>query len=306
MSTLPTVSVVIPTFNRGQTLRRAIDSVLAQSFKDFEIIVVDDGSTDGTKELLREYIDKKKIRYLFQRHSGAGAARNFGIGAAEGKYIAFQDSDDEWLPGKLEIQVESMERAGPSVGVVYCDMWKSAENHELLYWKAPQIEKGKTVDEKTLDYQAFNLGLVTVLARKAYLEKEEGFDESLPRLIDLDLFVRLSRTTNFYYMPQPLVKVYSSEGISISPKALATARIIMLQKYFDLVSRKKIYIANQYIKIAEALWKAGESQDAKRYCLNALQTYPYNPRITAKAIIIPLLSAKTVGRWPVSLRKVFY
>ncbi len=306
MTISPLVSVVITTFNREQTLTRSINSVLSQTFKNFEIIVVDDGSADGTRNLLSDYIGKEQIRYFYQNNKGAGAARNLGIKKAKGKYIAFQDSDDEWLPEKLVRQVEKIEQAGSSVGVVYCDMWKADKDHNLLNWGAPQVKRGTIIDDKTLDYQALNIGLVTALVRREYLEKVEGFDENLPRFIDLDMFIRLSNVCDFCRIPQPFVKIYSLEGISSSPKALAIARKIMLKKYYDQISRKKVYLANQYIKIAEALWKASEYREAKRYCLMALRTYPYNARITAKAIVIPFISAEAVGRWPVSMRKRFY
>ncbi|MBM2835200.1 MAG: glycosyl transferase [Candidatus Brocadiaceae bacterium] len=95
------VSVVIPTYNRAPYVIMAIESVLAQSYQDYEIIVVDDGSTDGTRDVLEPYRDR--IRYMYQDNKGVSAARNTGIQESRGEWIAFLDSDDEWLPNKLEI-----------------------------------------------------------------------------------------------------------------------------------------------------------------------------------------------------------
>src|SRR4051794_36269759 len=105
----PLVSVVIPAFNRAFILPEALDSVLAQTFKDFELIVVDDGSTDDTEEVLRPYVERRGVRFLPQANQGPAAARNRGIEAARGKYVAFLDSDDLWLPIKLSVQIPRME-----------------------------------------------------------------------------------------------------------------------------------------------------------------------------------------------------
>lgn len=108
ISNKPTVSVVIPTYNRAKYVTETIDSVLSQSYTDYEIIVVDDGSTDNTREALAPYMDR--IRYIHQQNSGVSAARNRGIKAARGKWIAFLDSDDIWLPEKLAVQIKDISK----------------------------------------------------------------------------------------------------------------------------------------------------------------------------------------------------
>ena len=113
---MPKVSVIIPTYNRSKYVTKAIDSVLAQTYRDFEIIVVDDGSTDNTKEVLKPYTDR--IKYLYQENTGVSAARNAGIRAAGGQWIAFLDSDDEWLPEKLSIQMDYLSRHNEIVAFI--------------------------------------------------------------------------------------------------------------------------------------------------------------------------------------------
>lgn len=115
----PTVSVILPTYNRAHLLERAIQSVLDQTYPDFEIIVVDDASIDNTVNIIKGIINER-IRYIrHEKNKGAAAARNTGIKLAKGKYIAFQDSDDEWLRDKLEKQIKIFETVSPEVGVVY-------------------------------------------------------------------------------------------------------------------------------------------------------------------------------------------
>ena len=115
---MPEISVIIPTFNYGKYIERAIDSILTQTYQDFEIIVVDDGSTDNTKEIIRSK-KSDKIRYFYQENKGAPAARNKGIVESKGKYIAFLDADDEWLPTKLEKQVDKFQKSSNKVALIY-------------------------------------------------------------------------------------------------------------------------------------------------------------------------------------------
>ena len=125
MSTEPTVSVIIPTYNRARLLPNAIRSLLGQSYANIEIIVIDDGSTDNTKEVLSQF--EGKFRYLESGHKGTAHARNLGMKAATGKYIAFLDSDDTYLPYKIELQVTFMEDH-PEVGMVYTEFSGSYDN----------------------------------------------------------------------------------------------------------------------------------------------------------------------------------
>ena len=118
----PTGSVIIPTYNRARMVDRAIQSVLSQTYQDFEIIVVDDASTDNTQEVVKECMFRdKRVRYIkHEKNKGGSAARNTGIKNEHGEYVGFLDSDDEWLPTKLEKQIELFRKRCNSVGAVYC------------------------------------------------------------------------------------------------------------------------------------------------------------------------------------------
>ena len=184
---VPTVSVIIPAYNRAHLVGRAITSALAQSFKDLEIIVVDDGSMDETRELVGSFSDSL-IRYL--RHSenkGGSEARNTGIKAARGEYIALLDSDDEWLPQKLQSQLDILQELPPCWGGVCTGFW---------------LLEGTSVVERTPDLprNLSNLLLAhcplsagsTLMVRKEILDKIGYFDESLPQHQDWDLLLRLA------------------------------------------------------------------------------------------------------------------
>jgi glycosyltransferase involved in cell wall biosynthesis len=242
----PTVSVILPTYNRAHLVGRAIQSVLDQTYQDFEIIVVDDGSKDNTEEVINGFTDTR-IRYVkHQQNKGGSAARNTGIKFAKGKYIAFQDSDDEWLPRKLEIQRETFEVVSLEVGVIYTDMLRIENNGNEKYWHSPTVKYGSIINSRTLDYQVIGIGIQSTLIKRECFDRVGVFDERFPRFIDLDLFVRLLKNYHFYHIKKPLVKYWATEGISSNNKTISIARKLLLEKYFEDVKQDSEFIANQY------------------------------------------------------------
>jgi len=182
----PQVSVIIPTYNRAGCLREAVDSVLAQKFRGFELIVVDDGSTDETPQLLREY--GSSIRMLRQENRGVSAARNAGIAASRGELIAFLDSDDAWLPGKLARQVEFF-RQNPEILICQTEeLW--VKNGRRVNPGQRHRKRGGMIFEPSLA-----LCLVSpsaVMLRRELFEQVGLFDERLPACEDYDLWLRVS------------------------------------------------------------------------------------------------------------------
>ena len=166
----PKVSVIIPTYNRAHLVGRAIRSVLNQTYQDFEIIVVDDGSTDNTEEVVKSFNDPR-IRYIrHEENKGAAAARNTGIKAAKGKFIAFQDSDDEWLPKKLEKQMEAFDNASPKVGVVYTGFWSIEGNVKRYSLNKEIVHKEGDIHSQIL--QGNFIGTPAAVVKKACFKKK--------------------------------------------------------------------------------------------------------------------------------------
>jgi glycosyltransferase involved in cell wall biosynthesis len=217
----PVVSVVIPTFNRQEALRAAIRSVLSQTYRDFEIIVVDDGSTDRTAEavaaLTREQADgqlpRMPIRYVFQANEGQSAARNKGCSLAHGSWISFLDSDDIWLPEKLERQTRALDRWGSVCGVCVTDarLIDSAGLDVTAFRRAGMAfgdETGRVPDVVHVLARRFGgIWLQTLLVRKHLFEGIGGFDASLHFAEDHDLLFRLSLVTDFVYVNLPLAVI---------------------------------------------------------------------------------------------------
>ena len=250
----PTVSVILPTFNRAGTLRRAIDSVLDQSYTDRELIVVDDGSTDGTELVVAEEYASTGLRYIRMPHRGPSATRNAGIAAARGRLIAFQDDDDQWLPGRLERTVAALEAAGPSVGLCYSDMTYVRHDGEESYYASPDVVRGGLIDDRRNTYQVEGIGIQSALIRRECLDDVGGFDESLPRFVDLELFIRLSQRYDFLHLKIPLVRYYQNEGISTNVRAMIEARRSLLRRYAGRL--KPRHAAFQHLFTAEAIAKS--------------------------------------------------
>ena len=198
-SKTPEVSVILPTYNRGWIVKEAIDSVLAQDFKDFELIVVDDGSTDNTPQILDSY--NQDLMVIRQRNKGVSAARNRGIAAAGGGLIAFLDSDDLWLPRKLSTQV---------------DFFKSNPAALINQTEETWIRNGVRVNPKTRHHkfsgmifeQSLALCLVSpsaVMMKRSLFDEVGLFDEDLPACEDYDLWLRISWRYPVHLIETPLI-----------------------------------------------------------------------------------------------------
>jgi glycosyltransferase involved in cell wall biosynthesis len=196
------VSVVIPTYNNARFLPEALDSLLAQTCRDFELIVVDDGSTDDTEEVLKPY--RNLVRYVRKDNGGPASARNLGIRQARGQLIAFQDADDIWLPDKLQRQVDYL-RDHPNIGVVFSDVtFFGAEGRETCCVKQRfSAEAGMTFDNLFHDHF---VGMSTVVVRSSCLNEVGLFDESLIGAEDYNLYLRLAKRFQFGFLDEPLIK----------------------------------------------------------------------------------------------------
>lgn len=202
---MPKVSVIIPTYNCGQYICQAVDSVLAQTYRDFELVVVDDGSTDNTRELLMQF--GKNLRYIYQENKGMTAARNTGIKNSSGEYIAFLDSDDIWLPNKLERQVKLLDEA-PEVGLVYCwHYYIDEQGNRCKFWNnevGRSFESGSRLFEKLIERNVISGGGSTPVIRRECLAKSGMFDEALSYCGDWDLWLRISMDYIIAVIPEPL------------------------------------------------------------------------------------------------------
>jgi glycosyltransferase involved in cell wall biosynthesis len=197
----PSVSVIIATYNYGRFLAAALDSVLAQTFTDWEAIVVDDGSTDNTAEVVSPYLADPRIRYYRTDHLKQPRAKNAGIRAASGPLVAFLDADDRWMPTKLDRQV-ALFRTDPELGVAYTRRLLMDEDGVLLPATQSELYRGQVIRQLFKDnFVCFSSSMV----RRAVLDRVGLFDERIELAIDYDLWLRIARDYRFDYVDEPLV-----------------------------------------------------------------------------------------------------
>ncbi len=228
----PEVSVIIPTYNRAHLLKRAIESVLRQSFDDFELIVVDDASPDNTPEVV-ESIDDGRIRYVrLKKNSGGPVARNTGIKKARGRFIALLDDDDEWLPHRLEVQIKKFEELGREFGVVYGGFYYiSQQDGRILGKRLPQF-RGDVY--KQFLKENF-VGSPTLLIRRECFKRAGLFDPKLTSSQDWDMWLRIAKHYKFDYVDEIVAKYYvHGRQISFNMKKYIPGRERFIHKHPDI------------------------------------------------------------------------
>ena len=222
------ISVVIPTYNRAALVKRAVQSVLAQTYRDVELIVVDDGSTDNTAEVIAE-LDDPRIRYVYQKNSGACVARNNGIEHACGDYIAFHDSDDIWHADKLEKQMSVLQKK--NADVVFCRMNKMRNGKKV--GTISDFFKEGFLDRNVLPMA---IGTQTLIGKREVF-KTNRFDSEMPRFQEFEMLVRIQKNHSIYCMDESLVDyILQDDSISMNPKKYLQAWNLMLAKHPDFLT----------------------------------------------------------------------
>jgi glycosyltransferase involved in cell wall biosynthesis len=228
---VPRVSVVVPTYDRASTVTDAIESVLNQTLDDLECIVVDDGSTDGTQRAIEELSDPRLRYRRHETNRGGSAARNTGIRDAEGRYVAFLDSDDEWLSTKLEREVGLLEGRSGDWVAAYCDVIRERSNPlvnrlDSLFPETTGAEGGMELVPQVLSMELSVYAGSTLLTRREAVESVGGFDESFARHQDLEFLVRLLQRGKLGYVDEPLVRVQDSGTPSVETLVDAKRRLL--------------------------------------------------------------------------------
>jgi beta-1,4-mannosyltransferase len=276
----PKVSVVIPVYNRATPVRRAIESVLRQTYQNFEIIVVDDASSDHSVESVRSISDPRLTVICHDRNRGGSAARNTGIRASSGEYVAFLDSDDEWLPDKIQRQLAVFGRSDDRLALVYTGANRVYENQ----WT--EIHRPRRHDNVARALLLDNVvGETSVgMVRRGVLNELSGFDETLPARQDVDLWLRIAERYRVEVVPDVLVtvsKVNDQDRITANIAGRMKAREIFGRKHRDELARAGVL----HVYLRQSGWKyyreLGESEAARRcykeslavQCLAPL-TYP--------------------------------
>ena len=230
---LPLVSVIIPLYNREKTIQRAVDSVLNQTYTNIEVIVVDDGSTDDSVKMLHKYVDDNRVKVFCQpQNKGANAARNRGIREARGEYIAFHDSDDAWLPDKLEKQIRCMER--DEFYVSFCAFKRHYEGAVQI---VPNISEQLSCESIRERLRRGNIvGTPTLVLHKSVVSAVGVFDEEMPRLQDYEYMIRIVKKYDVCFVNEVLVNEYELDRcISLNQTSLNQAYALLIKKHADFL-----------------------------------------------------------------------
>jgi glycosyltransferase involved in cell wall biosynthesis len=232
LSRARTISVVIPTHNYGRFLSEAITSALGQTHRPSEILVVDDGSTDETADIVKAF--GERITYLRQEKAGVCAARNFGVANSTGAYIAFLDADDIWEPRKLEKQIEKFE-ADANVGLVHCGMREfDSVTGETLQFHLEGDEGWVANAHLLFERPVINASGSSIVVTRTAFEKVNGFDTRLRNGEDWEFCYRVAREFKVGYANEPLV-LYRNHGVNATKNISEMERssLIAWKKVFD-------------------------------------------------------------------------
>lgn len=275
-----TVSVVIPAYNAAWCVAHAVDSVLAQRFRDYELIVVNDGSSDNTAKVLSAYGDK--LRVLDKLNGGLSSARNAGIRAARGRYVAFLDADDRWLPDKLAKQVALM-AARPELA--FCStaaLLEDPDGMPLGEWRCGS--RSISALEGIFSANAYVAGSGSaVLVRMDALEKAGGFDECLRSLEDIDMWMRLSAIGGYACVEEPLTIILKrSDSMSGNLDVMRDAAITVMRRNRKLLPDKKRgghwrhAYAGMLADYAKWAWRSGHRAQAVRDVFTGFMIAPFS------------------------------
>jgi len=274
---MPLVSVIIPTYNRAAVLGRSIRSVLGQTFRDFELIVADDGSVDETAAVLDVF--DGKLTVVSQANRGVSSARNLGIRRSSGELVAFLDSDDEWTPDKLGRQVARY-RGDPRDFACHTDeVW--FRNGQEVHQKRIHRKQGGYFFERSLERCLISPS--SVMISRQLLDRTGWFDETLPAAEDYDLWLKITAFHEVEFVPEPLVIKYgdAADQLSRTTPAIDRFRIRAILKTLSLPRLRQDYrhaavreLARKCRVIASGCMKKGKTQEAETY-LELARSYDF-------------------------------
>ena len=263
----PKVSIVLPTYNRSYSILKSINSVLSQSYEDFELIVVDDASVDDTEAVMSSIADHR-VKYIRHEYNKGGAiARNTGIAISRGEFIAFQDSDDEWLQDKLDTQMREFE-FDPNLTAVYTGYYL-VKNQEAVYMPTEKLQSGSgKIFTKLLRDNC--ISTQTLVVKSGVLKSIGGFDEFLPRLQDWELVLRLSKVGEFKFIDQPFVNVnYTNDSITATSSKFFTAMEYIIKKHSNAFDSYPNIKANHLYTLGVKYLESGLKKNAAKYLIKS-------------------------------------
>ena len=294
MQNEPLVSVIIPTYNRGRLILDSINSVLNQTYKNIELIVVDDCSTDDTEKTVKS-IDDSRIKYIkLEKNSGACVARNKGIEISRGEFIAFNDSDDLWLPEKINSQLDFLYENNAEIS--FCKMECRTPENNFIH-NFPNIEFDRKISYK--DLLKYNSASTQTIFGKSECFRNVMFDTRMPRLQDWDEVLRLSQKYRIFYQNEILVNTFfQKDSISTHPEKAVLAMQKIFKKHKDVILSDPAIVESFFKKKASFVCKTGKNPKEEMKMI-----LKYNP--SAGTFIKSFLSALGLYKYIFNLKQKF-
>lgn len=275
----PLVSVIIPNYNYAHYVTQAVDSVLAQTYPQVEIIVIDDGSTDDSEPILRSYGDK--LKWIRQQNQGVSAARNLGVRESKGELIAFLDADDVWLPTKLEKQVARI-LAEPKLGLVHCGVEQIKSDDTQLGTEVDGLEGWVSTAMLQFQRTVIIAAGSTAVVSRAVFEAVGGFDTRLSTSADWDFCYRAAVYRQVGFVPEPLVKYrIHDSNMHSNIRTMEHDMLLCYEKAFSSSAdhnstlRRRSY-GNLHMVLAGSYFRAGLKSDFTRHAVKSLWLTPSN------------------------------
>lgn len=302
------ISVVIPCFNRARSIERAVRGVLQQSYPNLELIVVDDASTDASTTIV-EAIDDPRLRLIrHETNKGAAVARNTGVAAAKGALIAFQDSDDNWFPEKLDVQMHNFCGLPEDYVAVFCTKvvyGRSIDAAGRSVFGARRVAcvpgpgKAPVSGDLSATFLKGNImGPPTVLLKRSAFDEAGGFDRRLKNNNDWDFHIRLSRLGRIGFIDEPLMFVYDSpDGISHNPRSKAFSMTVIFGK-IKKYSPDTPALAPHALDVHRHLALKGKMRSSRRFLLRAITITPFNWKLYPRLMmtLFPSLYRQLLAR----------
>ncbi len=297
---MPRVTVVIPTYNRASLLPRAIRSVLAQTFSDFELLIVDDASSDNTEEVVAGFAGPQISHIRRQRNRGLAAARNTGIAAARGEFIAFLDDDDEWLPRKLETQVAIFDAAPARVGAVHCGSVTIVSETGKTVVRLRPTCRGNLYPRLRYFPNFLSIGGSTLMFRRGCFGRVGLFDEQFVVHQQYEMWFRVAREFEFESTPEVLVRCYlHGEASHISdnlPRRIdATEKFVA--KHFEELRKYPKDLRRHYLRIGMMCTHAGQPRAGREWLARSMRLGFFQPKawLYCACSLAPALYESTLG-----------
>ena len=302
---IPTISIIIPTYNRAALLKETLESVLAQTYTDYEIIIIDDGSTDHTEETVQAFLTDDRIRYIKQPNAGVSVARNHGIFEARGEWIAFLDSDDLWFPDKLEKQMAFLAEH-PTAGAVCCPAYAYQDGQIQKNEEGMMIRLHTERNTSVLPFELFAttnyVWPSSVVVRKLILYHAGLFEGGLKIGEDFCLWVKIARFTDFWLINDVLgcfrfhetnTYAYESRGNSESQFYDRMVRKLQMVRWSDepyIVERYREWFLDQYGDFAYYYRQERNYKESAHYYWHTLE-YAHGMKLRGK-IFVKFIIAK--------------